>query len=41
LLRIPFEREIAEGIAQGKTLLHIQPKYGACFCQIFSKIAAA
>jgi len=41
LLRIPFEREIAEGIAQGKTLLEIHPDYyGNRFRQMFSQIAA-
>ena len=28
LLRIPFERAIAEGIAQGRTLVEIHPEYG-------------
>jgi MinD superfamily P-loop ATPase len=41
LLRIPYERKIAEGIAQGKTLLQIQPEYGAYFRQVFSQIAAS
>lgn len=31
LLRIPFERAIAEGIAQGQTLVDIHPEYAARF----------
>lgn len=31
LLRIPLEREIGEGLAQGKTLLDIHPEYEAVF----------
>jgi MinD superfamily P-loop ATPase len=31
LLRIPFERVIAEGVAQGKTLVEIHPEYTAAF----------
>jgi hypothetical protein len=27
LMRIPFERTIAEGVAQGKTLVEIHPEY--------------
>ncbi len=29
LLRIPFSRKVAEGIARGRTLVDIQPEYGA------------
>jgi MinD superfamily P-loop ATPase len=38
LLRIPFERLIAEGVAQGKTLLDIHPEYGSRFRQMFTQI---
>ncbi len=31
LLRIPFERVIAEGVARGKTLVEIHPEYTAAF----------
>jgi MinD superfamily P-loop ATPase len=31
LMRIPFERAIAEGIAQGQTLVDLQPEYRARF----------
>jgi MinD superfamily P-loop ATPase len=38
LLRIPFERVIAQGIAQGKNLLNIHPNYLAAFRAIFEQI---
>lgn len=38
LLRIPFERSIAEGIAQGKTLIEIQPEYRERFLSVLSRI---
>ena len=38
LLRIPLERSIAEGIAQGKTLVEIHPEYGDLFRQVFLQI---
>ena len=38
LLRIPFEREIAEGIAQGKTLVEIKPDIIPLFQQMFTQI---
>jgi MinD superfamily P-loop ATPase len=38
LLRIPFERKIAEGVAQGLTLLDIHPEYGDRFHQMFVHI---
>ena len=38
LLKIPFERIIAEGIAQGKNLVEIQPEYVKHFRQMFKKI---
>lgn len=40
LLRIPFERSIAEGVAQGKTLVEINPAYIPLFQQLFSTIQA-
>jgi MinD superfamily P-loop ATPase len=40
LLRIPFERVIAEGVAQGKTLLDIHPNYVETFHQIFLQITS-
>ena len=38
LMRIPFERAIAEGIAQGKALLEIRPEYADHFLRLFAKI---
>jgi MinD superfamily P-loop ATPase len=38
LLRIPFERTIAEGVAQGKTLIEIHPEYARLFRQVFAEI---
>jgi MinD superfamily P-loop ATPase len=38
LLRIPFERAIAEGVAQGRTLVDIHPEYGDRFRRIFTQI---
>jgi MinD superfamily P-loop ATPase len=38
LLRIPLEREISKGMAQGKTLLDIHPEYEAIFCELYTKI---
>jgi MinD superfamily P-loop ATPase len=38
LMRIPFEREIAEGIAQGKTLVDIRPEYRERFKQMYNRI---
>ncbi len=40
LLRIPFERAIAEGVAQGKTLVEIHPEYGDYFRQVFMQITS-
>jgi MinD superfamily P-loop ATPase len=40
LLRIPFERLIAEGVAQGKTLVDIHPEYGDRFRQMFAQIVS-
>ncbi len=39
LLRIPLERTIGEGIAQGKTLLEIHPEYEADFRALHGQIA--
>lgn len=39
LLRIPFERRIAEGIARGKDLLEIHPEFIPLFQQLLSRIA--
>jgi MinD superfamily P-loop ATPase len=39
LMRIPFERSIAEGIAQGRTLVEIQPEYIGYFQQVFAHIS--
>jgi MinD superfamily P-loop ATPase len=41
LLRIPFERAIAEGIAQGRTLVNIHPEYAPCFRAMVQQIAAS
>ncbi len=38
LLRIPFDRRIAEGIARGKSLLEIDPQYSQIFKDVFTKI---
>ena len=39
LLRIPLEREIVEGLAQGKTLLEIHPEYEVTFRTLYTQIA--
>ena len=38
LMRIPLKREIGAGIAQGKTLIQIRPKYQSRFQEMFAKI---
>jgi MinD superfamily P-loop ATPase len=38
LMRIPLEREIAAGIAQGCTLTEIHPEYSQCFMEMFQEI---
>jgi len=38
LLHIPFERTVAEGVAQGKTLVEIHPEYAYRFHQMFMQI---
>jgi MinD superfamily P-loop ATPase len=40
LLRIAFERVIAEGVAQGKTLVEIHPEYADRFLRLFTQISA-
>jgi len=37
-LRIPLERKIAEGIAQGKSLVEISPEYQILFQQLYEQI---
>jgi MinD superfamily P-loop ATPase len=39
LMRIPFDRAIAEGIAQGRPLVDIHPEYAGRFRQMFAQIA--
>jgi MinD superfamily P-loop ATPase len=38
LLRIPYERAIAEGVAQGRTLVEIHPEYAERFQKMFEQI---
>lgn len=38
LLRIPFDRQIAEGISKGKTLVDIFPEYSTVFQRLISRI---
>lgn len=38
LLRIPFDRRIAEGTAQGKALVHLFPEYFQIFTDVFKQI---
>lgn len=38
LLRIPFERATAEGVAQGRALVEIHPEYGARFRALYEEI---
>jgi MinD superfamily P-loop ATPase len=40
LLRIPFERAIAEGVAQGRTLVEIHPEYASLFRDMVRQITA-
>jgi MinD superfamily P-loop ATPase len=40
LMRIPLDRDIATGIAQGKPLIHIQPEYQPYFQDLYARIAA-
>ena len=39
LMRIPLEREIGQGIAQGKSLLEIHPEYEDVFQELYTEIA--
>lgn len=39
LMRIPMERRFAEGIAQGKTLIQVEPEYTRQFRHILTQIA--
>jgi MinD superfamily P-loop ATPase len=41
LMRIPFKRSIADGIAQGRPLIEIHPEYGVVFQDMFRQIAEA
>lgn len=38
LMRVPFERAIAEGIARGHTLIEIHPDYRGQLCTMFERI---
>jgi MinD superfamily P-loop ATPase len=38
LLRVPFERVIAEGVARGKALVDIHPEYAGHFRHLFTQI---
>lgn len=38
MLRVPFERRIAEGVARGQTLVEIYPEYRQCFLDLFDRI---
>ena len=40
LMRIPLDREIGAGIAQGQPLVEIRPEYRARFREMFAQIAA-
>jgi MinD superfamily P-loop ATPase len=40
LLRIPFERQIAEGIARGQTLIDVHPRYTEIFRQLLARLLA-
>jgi len=39
MLRVPFERHIAEGVARGQTLVEIYPEYRQCFLDLFDRIS--
>lgn len=39
LMRIPMERQIAEGIAQGQTLVEIKPEFIPAFSEMLAQIA--
>ncbi|HIE24581.1 MAG TPA: (4Fe-4S)-binding protein [Anaerolineales bacterium] len=40
LMRIPLEREVGQGIAQGKSLIEIRPQYKKEFLNLYTKIQA-
>ncbi len=40
LMRIPFERTIAEGIARGNTLVEIHSEYNSCFRELYAEIVS-
>jgi len=40
LLRIPFDREIAEGLARGRTLLEVRPEFRDMFRRMMERIEA-
>ncbi len=40
LMRVPFERNIAEGVARGRSLIQILPEYADRFRQLMNEIAA-
>lgn len=40
LLRIPFDRRVGEGIAQGRTLVEISPEYQEDLVQVYTEIQA-
>jgi MinD superfamily P-loop ATPase len=40
LMRIPFDRMVAEGIARGQTLLDVHPEYQLVFESLFSQICS-
>jgi MinD superfamily P-loop ATPase len=40
LMRIPLDRKIGAGIAQGKSLIEIQPEFQARFQAMFDQIVA-
>ena len=40
LMRIPFDRMVAEGIARGQTLLDVHPEYQLGFESLFSQICS-
>ncbi|HDD62458.1 MAG TPA: (4Fe-4S)-binding protein, partial [Chloroflexi bacterium] len=41
LMRIPLERKIGQGIAQGKSLLEVKPEYEKYFQQLYLQIGEA
>jgi MinD superfamily P-loop ATPase len=41
LMKIPYDRHIAEGVAMGQTLTEIYPEYARLFQQVFGQIEAA